>query len=166
MSQRTGRKGGAARNTPQPDESTASTNSEKSRRTATLSPTRFSRIQEKHELQNLNNRLAAYIDRVKYLETENSKLTQEIRSCEEITTREVSNVKVLFESELEDLRNALDREAKEKSRLELENRRKNLEVGELKTKYVPCTRLLTHLPVQKKLCVSCHPHTADSITDG
>jgi len=134
MSQRN-RKGGAARNTPQPDESTASTtNSEKSRRTATLSPTRFSRIQEKHELQNLNNRLAAYIDRVKYLETENSKLTQELRSCEEVTTREVSNVKVLFESELDDLRNALDREAKEKSRLELENRRKNLEVGELKTK--------------------------------
>lgn len=143
MSQRTGRKGGAARNTPQPDESTASTtNSEKSRRTATLSPTRFSRIQEKHELQNLNNRLAAYIDRVKYLETENSKLTQEIRSCEEVTTREVSNVKVLFESELEDLRNALDREAKEKSRLELENRRKNLEVGELKAKLDKSTKEL------------------------
>lgn len=135
MSQRTGRKGGAARNTPQPDESAASTtNSEKSRRTITLSPTRFSRIQEKHELQNLNNRLAAYIDRVKYLETENSKLTHQLQTSEEITTREVSNVKVLFESELDDLRNALDREAKEKSRLELESRRKNLELGELKTK--------------------------------
>jgi len=135
MSQRASRKGGAARNTPQPDESTASTtNSEKSRRTATLSPTRFSRIQEKHELQNLNNRLAAYIDRVKYLETENSKLTQQLHSSEEVTTREVSNVKVLFESELEDLRNALDREAKLKSRLELESRRKTLEVEELKTK--------------------------------
>lgn len=135
MSQRPLRKGGAARNTPQPDESTTSTtNSEKSRRTATLSPTRFSRIQEKHELQNLNNRLAAYIDRVKYLEAENSKLTQELHSSEEVTTREVSNVKVLFESELEDLRNALDREAKQKSRLELENRRKTLEIEELKTK--------------------------------
>ncbi|CAH1726488.1 lamin Dm0-like [Aphis gossypii] len=135
MSQRASRKGGAARNTPQPDESTTSTtNSEKSRRTATLSPTRFSRIQEKHELQNLNNRLAAYIDRVKYLEAENSKLTQELHSSEQVTTREVSNVKVLFESELEDLRNALDREAKQKSRLELENRRKTLEIEELKTK--------------------------------
>lgn len=139
MSQRTSRKGGATRNTPQPDESAASTtNSEKSisisKRTATLSPTRFSRIQEKHELQNLNNRLAAYIDRVKYLETENTKLTQELHTSQEVVTREVSNVKVLFESELEDLRNALDREAKEKSRLELENRRKILEVGELKTK--------------------------------
>jgi len=139
MSQRTSRKGGVTRNTPQPDESTASTtNSEKSisKRTATLSPTRFSRIQEKHELQNLNNRLAAYIDRVKYLETENTKLTQELHSSQEVVTREVSNVKVLFESELEDLRNALDREAKEKSRLELENRRKILELGELKTKWV------------------------------
>lgn len=134
MSQRTSRKGGATRNTPQPDDSTASTASDKSRRTVTLSPTRFSRIQEKHELQNLNNRLAAYIDRVKYLETENSKLTQELHSCQEVTTKEVTNVKVLFESELEDLRNALDREAKEKSRLELENRRKNLETEELKSK--------------------------------
>lgn len=133
MSQRTSRKGGAARNTPQPDDS-VSTNSEKSRRTATLSPTRFSRIQEKHELQNLNNRLAVYIDRVKYLETENSKLTQELHSSQEVTTREVSNVKVLFEAELDDLRNALDREAKEKSRLELEIRRKNVEVVELRTK--------------------------------
>ncbi|XP_050440632.1 lamin Dm0-like [Adelges cooleyi] len=131
MSQRSSRKGGATRNTPQPDDSTAS---EKSRRTVTLSPTRFSRIQEKHELQNLNNRLAAYIDRVKYLETENSKLTHELHSSQEVTTREVTNVKVLFESELEDLRNALDREAKEKSRLELENRRKNLETEELKSK--------------------------------
>lgn len=82
----------------------------------------------------MNNRLAAYIDRVKYLEAENSKLTQELHSSEEVTTREVSNVKVLFESELEDLRNALDREAKQKSRLELENRRKILEIEELKTK--------------------------------
>ncbi|XP_025419806.1 lamin Dm0 [Sipha flava] len=143
MSQRSSRKGGASRNTPQPDESTASTtNSEKSRRTATLSPTRFSRIQEKHELQNLNNRLAAYIDRVKYLETENSKLTHELHSSQEVTTREVSNVKVLFESELDDLRNALDREAKQKSRLELENRRKILEVEELKTKFDKATKEL------------------------
>lgn len=134
MSQRSSRKGGAARNTPQPDDTASTTNSEKSRRTATLSPTRFSRIQEKHELQNLNNRLAAYIDRVKYLETENSKLTQELHSSQEVTTREVSNVKVLFEAELDDLRNALDREAKEKSRLELEIRRKNVEMVELKTK--------------------------------
>ncbi|VVC31625.1 Intermediate filament protein,Lamin Tail Domain,Intermediate filament protein, conserved site [Cinara cedri] len=142
MSQRVSRKGSAARNTPQPDESTSTTNSEKSRRLGTLSPTRFSRIQEKHELQNLNNRLAAYIDRVKYLETENSKLTKELHSSQEVTTREVTNVKVLFESEIEDLRNALDREAKEKSRLELENRRKILEFEELKTKFDRATKEL------------------------
>lgn len=136
MSQRSSRKGGAARNTPQPDDAASTTNSEKSRRTTTLSPTRFSRIQEKHELQNLNNRLAAYIDRVKYLETENSKLTHELHCSQEVTTREVSNVKVLFEAELDDLRNALDREAKEKSRLELEIRRKTGELIELRTKYV------------------------------
>ncbi|XP_016661056.2 lamin Dm0-like [Acyrthosiphon pisum] len=142
MSQRASRKGDVARNTPQPKETASTTNSEKSRRTETLSPTRFSRIQEKHELQNLNNRLAAYIDRVKYLETENSKLTQELHSLEEVTTREVSNVKLLFESELEDLRNALDREAKLKSCIELESRRKTLEVEKLKIKLDNATKEL------------------------
>jgi len=99
-----------------------------SRRTALLSSTKFSRIQEKHELQNLNDRLAFYISRAKYLETKNSKLTQELRSSEE----EIAEIKVLIKSEIEDLRNRLDREAKLKTHLELESMRKTLE--ELKTK--------------------------------
>lgn len=43
-----------------------------------ISPTRHSRIAEKVELQNLNDRLACYIDRVRYLENENSRLTIEV----------------------------------------------------------------------------------------
>lgn len=42
------------------------------------SPTRHSRIAEKVELQNLNDRLACYIDRVRYLENENSRLGHEV----------------------------------------------------------------------------------------
>lgn len=42
------------------------------------SPTRHSRIAEKVELQNLNDRLACYIDRVRFLETENSRLSLEV----------------------------------------------------------------------------------------
>lgn len=112
------------------------TNSERRVRTSPMSPTRFSRIQEKHKLQNLNKRQAAYIDRVRYLETENSKFTKELRACEETAAREVSSVKLLFESKLVDLRNALDREHGKNSRLELENRQKISDLKELKTRTV------------------------------
>jgi len=39
---------------------------------------RLSRKEEKQSLQNLNNRLAGYIDRVRQLQQENSKLTHQV----------------------------------------------------------------------------------------
>lgn len=55
-----------------------------------LSPTRISRLQEKQELQHLNDRLAVYIDRVRALELENNRLTVKVSEKEEVSTREVS----------------------------------------------------------------------------
>lgn len=54
-----------------------------------LSPTRLSRLQEKEELRELNDRLAHYIDRVRALELENDRLLLKISEKEEVTTREV-----------------------------------------------------------------------------
>lgn len=54
-----------------------------------LSPTRLSRLQEKEELRELNDRLAHYIDRVRALELENDRLMLKISEREEVTTREV-----------------------------------------------------------------------------
>ena len=39
---------------------------------------RLTRKEEKMSLQNLNNRLAGYIDRVRQLQNENSKLTHQV----------------------------------------------------------------------------------------
>lgn len=88
-----------------------------------LSPTRLSRLQEKADLQNLNDRLACYIDRVRYLEQENSRLTLEIRSSQETVTREVSNIKQMYEHELTDARKLLDETAREKAKLEIDAKR-------------------------------------------
>ena len=52
-----------------------------------LSPTRLSRLQEKEELRELNDRLAHYIDRVRALE--NDRVLLRISEKEEVTTREV-----------------------------------------------------------------------------
>lgn len=58
-----------------------------------LSPTRLSRLQEKEELRELNDRLAHYIDRVRALELENDRLLLKISEREEVTTREVRGVR-------------------------------------------------------------------------
>lgn len=60
-----------------------------------LSPTRISRLQEKQDLQHLNDRLAVYIDRVRSLELENDRLLVKVSEKEEVTTREVRGEKVV-----------------------------------------------------------------------
>ncbi|XP_055922244.1 lamin-C [Eupeodes corollae] len=96
------------------------------------SPTRTSRLQEKAELQNLNDRLACYIDRVRNLENENSRLTVEVHTARETVTREVSNIKAMYEHELSAARKLLDETARDKAKLEIENKRLWDENDELK----------------------------------
>lgn len=90
------------------------------RRARSPSPARITRNQEKEQLQNLNDRLAAYIDRVRFLETENSRLTVQIKSVEETVNRDRSNIKAVYQSELDDARRLLDETAREKARLQIE----------------------------------------------
>ncbi|KAG4076769.1 hypothetical protein HA402_009115 [Bradysia odoriphaga] len=93
------------------------------RPTSPLSPTRHSRLAEKADLQNLNDRLACYIDRVRYLENENARLTLEVRTSQETVTRETSNIKQMYEHELSDARKLLDETAREKAKLEIDVKR-------------------------------------------
>ncbi|XP_041862268.1 lamin-B2 [Melanotaenia boesemani] len=85
-----------------------------------LSPTRISRLQEKQELQHLNDRLAVYIDRVRALELENDRLMVKVSEKEEVTTREVTGLKALYEAELADARRVLDETAKDRARLQID----------------------------------------------
>lgn len=76
-----------------PDLSNAAPDAASTPRHRTQSPHRQSRISEKLELQSLNDRLAGYIDRVRFLESENSRLTKEVKTVHETVTRESSNIK-------------------------------------------------------------------------
>ena len=65
-----------------------------------LSPTKISRTEEKRTLGHLNDRLAAYISKVKTLETENSSLKSELTTIEESQTKEVTRIQGMYDKEL------------------------------------------------------------------
>uniref|UniRef100_A0A8C9YK50 Lamin A n=1 Tax=Sander lucioperca TaxID=283035 RepID=A0A8C9YK50_SANLU len=98
------------------------------------SPTRISRLQEKEDLCNLNDRLAVYIDKVRSLESENAGLRMRITESESTITRDVSGIKAAYEAELADARKTLDQVAKERARMQLELSKIREEHKELKAR--------------------------------
>ncbi|XP_038832267.1 lamin-A-like [Salvelinus namaycush] len=99
-----------------------------------LTPTRISRLQEKDDLCNLNDRLAVYIDKVRSLEIENAGLRMRITESETEISREVTGMKGAYETELADARKTLDSVAKERARLQLELGKVKEEYKELKVR--------------------------------
>ncbi|KAK7886706.1 hypothetical protein WMY93_026327 [Mugilogobius chulae] len=99
-----------------------------------VSPARISRLQEKEELCNLNDRLAVYIDKVRSLEAENTGLRLRISESESSVTRDLSGIKAAYENELADARQTLDQVAKERARLQLELGKLRQEHQELKAR--------------------------------
>ncbi|NXM96159.1 LAML3 protein, partial [Sylvia borin] len=85
-----------------------------------LSPARLSRLQEKEELQQLNDRLAAYIERVRALEADKSALQQRLSEHQESSDRELGCLRLHYEAELADARRALDDIAIERATLQVE----------------------------------------------
>lgn len=106
------------------------------RSTSPLSPTRTSRLQEKADLQCLNDRLAVYIDRARQLEQENNRLMVQVHTSEETVRTEVTNIKHMYDVELSDARKMLDETAREKARLEIDLRRISDENADLKARYI------------------------------
>jgi chromosome segregation ATPase len=94
----------------------------------------ISRVQEKNELAGLNDRLASYIDKVRQLEFENSRLSRIVHSQEDTVTKEVTGIKGLYEGELTSARKLLDDMAKDKAKLQFENGKLKAELEDLHSK--------------------------------
>lgn len=120
--------------TPSQPPATSTPLSDNRRPSGSLSPTKYSRIQEKEDLANLNDRLACYIEKVRQLELENSRLSRQVQTSQEIGHREVTNIQFIYETELADTRKLLDETSKDRAKLEIDIKRLWDDQEELKSK--------------------------------
>lgn len=103
------------------------------------SPGLLSRLAEKRELALLNDRLANYIDTVRQLEVENSRLARIVESQETTVRTNVTGIRGLYEDELSAARNLLDDVSADRAKL-------LVEVGGLKSELDDITEKCVFLP--------------------
>lgn len=96
-----------------------------------LSPGRRTRLQEKEELQHLNDRFITYIDRVRRLRDEKLHVDAALRTLQESQYDPVVSVKEVYESELHEARSLIDETAKEKAHYQMLERKHSERLAEL-----------------------------------
>ena len=80
---------------------------------------RNSREQEKKDMQDLNERFAGYIEKVRFLEAQNRRLADELDKLKQKWGKETTAIKAMYQAELDEARKLLDDSEKEKARLEI-----------------------------------------------
>ncbi|CAF0840932.1 unnamed protein product [Didymodactylos carnosus] len=119
--------------------------------TLTTSPLlNITRLQEKEELQTLNDRLAIIIDTVRRLEQENSKLKEIHHTIHQEHTVEISNMKSLYDRELESSKKLIDDIANEKALQDIENGKLKKTVYEINEQLQQKLENLDRLEVKMK----------------
>jgi hypothetical protein len=84
-----------------------------------VSNVKTSRATEKKDMQDLNERFASYIEKVRFLEAQNRKLADELDKLKSKWGKETTAIKAMYQAELDEARRLLDDAEKEKARLEI-----------------------------------------------
>uniref|UniRef100_A0A0K0DTG1 LTD domain-containing protein n=1 Tax=Strongyloides stercoralis TaxID=6248 RepID=A0A0K0DTG1_STRER len=87
--------------------------------TLSFSPSKRTRLQEKAQLSGLNDRLAAYIEKVRSLEAENAALLMRIKHIETEDRKEERDVTAAWKKKCDELRNLVDALSADKTKLEV-----------------------------------------------
>uniref|UniRef100_A0A5S6QTH2 Intermediate filament protein ifa-1 n=1 Tax=Trichuris muris TaxID=70415 RepID=A0A5S6QTH2_TRIMR len=99
-----------------------------------------SREREKKEMQDLNDRLASYIEKVRFLEAQNRKLANDLEALRSRWGKDTSSVKQMYEGELAEARKLIDDTAKSKAGLESQISRLQTELADFRKKYEEAVR--------------------------
>eukprot|EP00117_Sycon_ciliatum_P008886 scpid20296/ scgid11402/ Lamin-C; pG-IF len=102
--------------------------------TETQSPGKHSRLHEREQLQELNGRLALFMDRIQCVRDQNDDLRGDLERGKETHRREMETHRSLFERELSEARKLLDETAREKARFELAASRNSSLASDAKTR--------------------------------
>uniref|UniRef100_A0A0K0DTC5 Intermediate filament protein A n=1 Tax=Strongyloides stercoralis TaxID=6248 RepID=A0A0K0DTC5_STRER len=96
---------------------------------------RDTRERERKEMSDLNDKLANYIEKVRFLEAQNRKLNADLDMLKGKTGTHASKIRVIFEHELTEAKQLI--ETTEKQKEEFENQLKKLQkdIEDYKTKY-------------------------------
>lgn len=84
-----------------------------------VSNVKSSRDKEKKDMQDLNERFASYIEKVRFLEAQNRRLGGELDKLKNKWGKETTQIKGLYQAELDEAKRLLEEAQKEKSRLEM-----------------------------------------------
>jgi len=82
---------------------------------------KVNREREKKDMQDLNERFANYIEKVRFLEAQNRKLASELEHLKTKWGKETSAIKSMFEQELAEARKLIDDLTRDKNKLEIQN---------------------------------------------
>lgn len=97
---------------------------------------RDNREREKKEIMELNDRLASYIEKVRFLDAQNRKLDADLKMLQGRFGKSTGSVKVMYEMEITTATNVVKQTGKDHGETEKEIRKLQDQLDELRKKWV------------------------------